>query len=220
MLFYFSEPPSAPRKVKVEDVNKSSCLVSWKAPEFDGGSPIQGYYVERRQGFSDHWLKVNKQPITATQLKVKDLVELSDYEFRVIAENEAGVSKPSESSGVIKAKDPFDRPGKVNDLKVTEVTKDTVTLTWKTPKEDGNSPITNYMIESKVVGEFTWFEVNQKDKVTRTNYQVKGLKQDIEYEFRVTAENKVGQGQPSDSVFSKYGKFLCHFLYCFCCKYT
>lgn len=115
--------------------------------------------MERIQGFSERWLKVNKQPITATHLSVKDLVELSDYEFRVCAENEAGVGKPSETSGVIKAKDPFDKPGQVLNLQATDVTKDSATLTWSKPKSDGNTDITNYVVECKAVGDFTWKQV-------------------------------------------------------------
>ena len=44
-----SEPPGPPRKLEVDEVGKSSCALTWKAPEFDGGSPITGYYVERKQ---------------------------------------------------------------------------------------------------------------------------------------------------------------------------
>ena len=182
-------------------------MVSWKAPEFDGGSPIQGYYVERQQGYSDRWLKVNKQPITSTQLQIKDLVELSEYNFRVVAENEAGVGKPSKESGVIVAKNPYDKPGHIQGLKVTEISKDSTTLTWSAPFSDGNSPITNYNIEMRAVGDFTWMSANLNDKVTTTKYQVKGLKEEVEYEIRVCAENKIGQGPFTESVLSKYGKW-------------
>lgn len=44
-----SEPPGPPRKVSVEGVGKTCATLTWKAPEFDGGSPITGYYVERMQ---------------------------------------------------------------------------------------------------------------------------------------------------------------------------
>jgi len=45
--------------------------------------------------------------------------------------------------------------------------------------------------------------------VTETKYEVKGLQKGAEYEFRVTAENKMGPGQPSDpSKMAKYGEFI------------
>ena len=46
---------------------------------------------------------------------------------------------------------------------------------------------------------------NRRFKVTRKSYTVKKLREGQEYEFRVTAENDVGQSAPSQSVFSKYG---------------
>jgi len=51
--------------------------------------------------------------------------------------------------------------------------------------------------------------VNADEKVTETKYEVKGLQKGAEYEFRVTAENKMGPGQPSDpSKMAKYGAFI------------
>ena len=46
---------------------------------------------------------------------------------------------------------------------------------------------------------------HRRFKVTRKSYTVKKLREGQEYEFRVTAENDVGQSAPSQSVFSKYG---------------
>ena len=53
-----SDPPGPPRKVRIDDLSKSACTICWKAPESDGGSPIIGYYVERKQPFSSMWTKV------------------------------------------------------------------------------------------------------------------------------------------------------------------
>ena len=55
-----TEPPGAPRKVAVDELTQRSCVLTWKAPEFDGGSPVTGYYVERRQGYTDRWIKVSQ----------------------------------------------------------------------------------------------------------------------------------------------------------------
>ena len=56
--------------------------------------------------------------MTATELAVKDLVEFGEYEFRVVAENEAGLGKPSDPSGRIVARNPHRKPGKVRDLEI------------------------------------------------------------------------------------------------------
>ena len=51
-------------------------------------------------------MRVTKDLITDTTYKIRDVDEGEEYEFRVSAENEAGVGKPSEPCGVV-IKDPF-----------------------------------------------------------------------------------------------------------------
>lgn len=40
--------PSSPRNLTVTDVAEDSVSISWEIPEDDGGSPITGYIVEKR----------------------------------------------------------------------------------------------------------------------------------------------------------------------------
>ncbi len=92
--------------------------VSWAVPESDGGSPITGYYVEKKESTSSRWSKVNKTPVKETTLRVKDLTEKTKYQFRVSAENKAGVGPESEPSGIFMAKPPF---GKLSSFNVTNL---------------------------------------------------------------------------------------------------
>ena len=194
----------------MDNLTKSSCTLSWKAPEFDGGSDIHGYYVERCSGFSTRWIKVNKSLISATSMEIRDLVEFNDYVFRVIAENDAGLGKPSEPTSKIIAKDPYDRPGAPGTPKVTDATKNSMTITWDEPRDDGNSPITNYIVEMRAVGDRTWKVANLGEKTTRPGLTVTGLREGVQYEFRVSAVNKVGQGPASEVTSSvKFGKCFC-----------
>ena len=55
---------------------------------------------------SSRWSKANKKPVTERKLKVDDLEEGSEYKFRVMAENAAGVGEPCEPITVV-AKDPY-----------------------------------------------------------------------------------------------------------------
>ena len=149
---------------------------------------------------------MNKKPITDCKLSIKDLVEGSDNEYRVIAENKAGQSKPSDTTGTFTAKNPFEAPEKPDAPEVTEITENSAILNWKAPA-DGGSPITNYIIEMKGPGDSKWKRVN-KDAVIDTSFTVPDLQEGSEYEFRVTAENKAGPGQPSKpSNKAKYGEF-------------
>lgn len=40
--------PSAPQEVAVTEVFQTSCVVAWKTPQDDGGSPIVKYVIERQ----------------------------------------------------------------------------------------------------------------------------------------------------------------------------
>ncbi len=41
--------PDAPVNMTAHDVTADSCVVKFDPPKFDGGSPILGYFVERKQ---------------------------------------------------------------------------------------------------------------------------------------------------------------------------
>ena len=142
-------------------------------------------------------------------------MEGETYDFRVFAENDAGQGKPCEPITFV-AKDPYDPPGKPGCPEVKETTKDSASITWAAPDDDGGSPITNYVVEMRRKGDKKWSVVNKTEKVTGLEYTVPDLKEETEYEFRVTAENKAGQGPPSDpSKPCKYGKMADTFRYKF-----
>ena len=81
--------------------------VSWTAPSEDGGSPITGYFIERQSNVSPRWTRINRTAVTDTSLAVDDLVEGTEYMFRIIAVNVKGESKPSQPSENVLAKNSF-----------------------------------------------------------------------------------------------------------------
>ncbi len=198
--------PNPPRNLHLESVTKKTCVIVWDKPDFDGGSPVIGYFVEKRQAYGTRYIRINRTSVRDTMYKVKDLVEDEEYEFRVVAENEAGESKPSETTGSFTAKDPFDPPGRPGKPNVN-LHGNAVTLTWDAPFEDGRSPITNYIIEMKSMSDIRWKVASQGQKVTALTYIVSDLKADTDYEFRISAENRAGVGVPSaPSNVIRYGK--------------
>lgn len=82
--------------------------LTWSKPKTEGGAPITGYHVERMNPATLAWEKVNLKPIPAkeTHFVVSDLPEGELTSFRVLAENEAGLSDPSESTPDVVVKDP------------------------------------------------------------------------------------------------------------------
>ena len=92
---------------------------------------------------------------------------------------------------------------------VTDVTGDSCKLSWTAPESDGGSPLTGYIVERRTGVAGRWVQL--KVKPMGTSMEVTDLYEDQKYEFRVSAENKIGAGKPSEpsaqitakSIFSK-----------------
>uniref|UniRef100_A0A671S9B9 Titin n=1 Tax=Sinocyclocheilus anshuiensis TaxID=1608454 RepID=A0A671S9B9_9TELE len=78
--------PSAPKDLKVAEVTRKHVHLMWEAPDHDGGSPITGYQVEKREVSRKTWVK---------EYTVTDVVEGKEYLFRVIACNKCGPGEPA-----------------------------------------------------------------------------------------------------------------------------
>uniref|UniRef100_A0A3Q2Z4D6 Titin n=1 Tax=Hippocampus comes TaxID=109280 RepID=A0A3Q2Z4D6_HIPCM len=178
----------------VAGVAEDRCSLVWRAPLHDGGNPITHYVIERRETGRLAWTVVSSS-CTTTCYKVTNLLEGNEYTFRVMAVNNYGASSPLESGAVI-MKTPFVVPGPPHIEDVTDITHDGMTVAWTAPESDGDSAITNYVVEKKDRAGIKWTRCNRQ-KVTDLSFRVTGLTTGHEYEFRVAAENVVGLGEPS-----------------------
>jgi len=89
----------------------------------------------------------------------------------------------------------FDRPGPPQGpLDVSEVSAEAMTLSWRAPKDDGGSDITNYIVEKREQGAGEWQPVTKS--ILSTNFRVRNLDKGRNYEFRVMAENQYGVSDP------------------------
>uniref|UniRef100_A0AAY4B5Q2 Titin n=1 Tax=Denticeps clupeoides TaxID=299321 RepID=A0AAY4B5Q2_9TELE len=105
------DPCDAPGKAEAVIVTRNSVTLRWTKPEYDGGSKVTGYVVEKKECPNGRWMKASFANIIDTEFIVTGLVEEQIYEFRVFARNAAGVSSgPSASTGEITAKDEVDPP--------------------------------------------------------------------------------------------------------------
>ncbi len=93
-------------------------------------------------------------------------------------------------------------PGAPTSVKVKDVEKRSVSLKWSAPSSDGGSPVVGYIIEYKPSGAFRWDVANHGDIIPDQRFKVMGLKEGEDYEFRIAAVNKAGQGPfaPLDSI--------------------
>lgn len=103
----YTDVPDSPKHLQATEVTKDNMTLTWEVPQKDGGSPITGYILEKCQLPGSRWGKVTKEPIPDTMYSVPNLVEGTEYKYRVAAENAAGVGKPSEPTSPLKAKDPY-----------------------------------------------------------------------------------------------------------------
>uniref|UniRef100_A0A8C8ASV5 Titin n=1 Tax=Otus sunia TaxID=257818 RepID=A0A8C8ASV5_9STRI len=193
---YPFKPPGPPGTPHVVHATKTFMVVTWQVPVNDGGSRVLGYHLERKERSSILWTKVNKSLIADTQMKVTGLDEGLLYEYRVYAENIAGIGKCSKSCEPVAARDPCDPPGQPE---VTNITRTCVSLKWTKPEYDGGAKVTGYIIERREIPDGRWLKCNFTN-VQETYFDVGGLTEDQRYEFRVIAKNAAGLfSQPSES---------------------
>lgn len=81
--------------------------LEWTPPKNDGGSPITGYIIQKKEKGSPYWTNAVHVPANKNAATVPDLTEGQEYEFRIIATNTAGQSEPSEPSDLVTAKARF-----------------------------------------------------------------------------------------------------------------
>jgi Fibronectin type III domain len=106
-IMFLSDVPSAPENLAVTETSKSFISLSWSPPASDGGTPVTGYQVERCLAGSSRWLRVGKSD--TTNYTDKEVVEDTDYQYQVSAENKVGVGPPSEPTRPVTAKDPWSK---------------------------------------------------------------------------------------------------------------
>lgn len=96
--------------MRISDITKTSISLAWQKPNYNGGSSITGYIIEKREGVNARWSKTNLTNVTDTRFTVTGLTQDETYEFRVMAKNAVGsVSNPSMTAGPAMCVDTYGR---------------------------------------------------------------------------------------------------------------
>uniref|UniRef100_A0A672ZJT0 Myosin binding protein C, slow type n=1 Tax=Sphaeramia orbicularis TaxID=375764 RepID=A0A672ZJT0_9TELE len=175
------DPPDAPL---VPVVGGDWCSMTWEAPKYDGGSPILGYFIERKKKQSSRWMRLNFDLIKETSFEPKKMIEGVPYEVRVFAVNAIGVSKPSDPS---KAFIPLAVTSEPTMLVVDDVTDTTVTVKWRPPETIGAAGLDGYLVEYCIEG-----SENLNLLMMPTDWEFSLYQLD----FRVKAINAAGASAP------------------------
>ena len=115
---------------------------------------------------------------------------------------------------------PPDPPSAPQNLNVTDVGKTHMCLKWTPPKQDGGSFVTEYIIDTREVGNEDFKETAKIDGNV-CDYKVDGLQPGKQYQFSVLATNPAGVSVTSAKLESPvstkppFGE-LSHIPFCFC----
>uniref|UniRef100_A0A1I8J9R7 non-specific serine/threonine protein kinase n=1 Tax=Macrostomum lignano TaxID=282301 RepID=A0A1I8J9R7_9PLAT len=187
--------PGEPDDVEVKEVDEASVTIGWKKPTTDGGGRIQGYIVEYKESNASKWKKANDFVTKDTKFSVANLEKNTKYEFRVRAKNEAGLSEPSPVTKPVETKSKVKLPGNPGTPSVAKTGKNYAELEWTKPLNEGGSRLLGFKVEKRRING-DWKPVLTLPG-SATDALVDGLDENGEYEFRVTAVNAAGEGDPS-----------------------
>ena len=182
--------PSAPGVPEVQEIGSNFVTLSWSKASSEG--PIIGYWIEKREkGDEKKWIRCNFFLNESTVYNVPYLIENQNYEFRIFAENEAGIGKPSDASKFVEIKDP-------NAVSLPEFSlkmKDTEAVEGKTASFDceiNSSPMTEvcFYKGSKEIHDGIKYKINNEG----CSYKlvIYNVCLDDQEEFSVKAKNRIG----------------------------
>lgn len=108
--------------------------------------------------------------------------------YSITAKNRFGMDKQTIEVNVA------DIPDAPNGLMVSDIARDSITLTWEPPANDGGSDIIGYVVEKCPTSADRWIRAGQTTDCTFTIVNIFGK---TKYQFRVIAENQFGPSLPS-----------------------
>ncbi|KAF8763617.1 Down syndrome cell adhesion molecule like protein [Argiope bruennichi] len=200
------EIPGQPKDLTVSQIWSRSLQLTWVSP-YHGNRPITAYIIHywKTEGKSEPPPEKPQELRIAslqTVAVVSELLPNSIYSLYVVAENEVGMSPPSETvTATTREEEP--------DWAVTEVTvidkhATSAKLRWKCPpKSNWNAPLKGFYVGYKRMSTktaYTYRTLNVNACKDHQEFVLQGLQRTSSYMVIVRAFNHVGTGPPSEQV--------------------
>lgn len=165
-MFFYTDEPGKPGNLKATDWDKDHVDLKWTPPLEDGGSPITGYVIEKKDKYGE-WEKALEVPASETSATVPDLIEGQPYEFRVRAVNKAGPGEPSDATPTIIAK-PRNLAPHIDRTNLIEIRiKSGQNFSFDVKVTGEPAPATKWMLKGREV------KTAERIKVTHVEYNTK-----------------------------------------------
>jgi hypothetical protein len=180
-------PPEAPTNVVASLLGGTLVGVDWDAPA--AGPTPDGYAVEMTDDAGSTWTSLGTTGSDVTELQSN--LDFGTYQFRVLAQNEAGDSPyggPSNAVSVV----PPDAPGAPTDVVAAVEPGNLVHVVWNAPTT-GDAP-DQYNYEYTDDGGTTWLNLGGGGVLTEFTIEMAAGT----YQFRIQGENLGGAGPWSD----------------------
>lgn len=178
--------PGAPTGL-VAASGPASAVLTWIAPEDDGGSPVSDYRIQYATSVDGPWITFSDGTSADTTATVADLTNGTTYLFRVAAINDAGTGPVA---GPV-ATTPLAPPSAPTINTITVGSK-FLQVAFSVPASDGGSAVTGYEY-SLDGGEW------KAASGTSSPMSINGLTNGQAYEVRIRAVNEVGGGEASNA---------------------
>lgn len=182
--------------IAIKRWGNNSITVEWTSPSL-GGSAFVNYLVERQTVGTSTWSTIATiNSVSTLEYQDTNLVRSNRYNYRVTVTTASATSDNSAAAANLSNLAPKTVPG---DVSVTKSNgKLSVVLNWSAPLDDGDSPITGYLIQKSTDG-ITFTDVATVGSNVLT-YTVGSLTKGANYEFKIVAINSIGSSTTASSI--------------------
>ncbi|EEC06951.1 cell adhesion molecule, putative [Ixodes scapularis] len=204
------EVPDPPEDVRIGETTSSVVSLIWTAP-YSGNSPITSYAIVYQangkwSGKHDHEpVRRLSVPGGLTTASVTNLQPLTEYQFKVVANNDIGTSTASKVISVTTNMEaPQEAPSQVS---AAALDSNSIKLSWRKPHHDHkNMQISGYYVGYKTQGTsepFIYKTVEADSKGVKEEFIIGGLQKNTKYAIVVQAFNGQGAGPAADEIVVK-----------------